>query len=227
MESDAVVVAQTWRSTHGDMTDEEWEFIADLVAPYWSPGSIGRPVKVDRRRVVDAIFYVTATGCQWRALPNSYPNWNTVHRYHLEWSRDGTWERIAARLAAAVRQKEGREGEPSAGIVDARSVRAAATVSKETKGFDAGKKINGRKTFGIVDTLGLLIAVVVVAASISDNVGGIAVADRARARSGRFAKLWCDAGFKVAFIEHCRDHHVGVEVVTRIHPHHFEVLPKR
>ena len=139
---------------------------------------MGRPVKVDRRRVVDAIFYVVATGCQWRALPNSYPNWNTVHRYHLEWSRDGTWERIAERLAAAVRQKEGRQGEPSAGIVDARSVRAASTVSKKTKGFDAGKKINGRKTFGIVDTLGLLIAVVVVAASISDNVGGIAVADR-------------------------------------------------
>ena len=64
--------------------------IADLVAPYWTPGGIGWPVKVDRRRVVDAIFYVAATGCQWRALPNSYPNWNTVHRYHLEWSRDGT-----------------------------------------------------------------------------------------------------------------------------------------
>jgi transposase len=138
MESDSVAAAQTWRTTHGDMSDEEWELIADLVAPYWTPGSIGRPVKVDRRRVVDAIFYVTATGCQWRALPNSYPNWNTVHRYHLEWSRDGTWERIAERLAAAVRTKEGRDGEPSAGIVDARSVRAAATVSKKTKGFDAG-----------------------------------------------------------------------------------------
>jgi len=218
MASDAVAVAQTWRTTHGDMTDDEWELIADLVSPYWRPGSMGRPVKVDRRRVVDAIFYVTATGCQWRALPNSYPNWNTVHRYHLEWSRDGTWERIAERLAAAVRQKEGRQGTPSAGIVDARSVRAASTVSKETKGFDAGKKINGRKTFGIVDTLGLLMAVVVVAASISDNVGGIAVTERARARSARFAKLWCDSGFKRTFIEHCRNHHVGVEVVNRIHP---------
>ena len=78
-------------------------------------------------------------------------------------------------------------------------MRAAATVSKKTKGFDAGKKINGRKTFGIVDTLGLLVAVVVVAASISDNVGGITVADRARDRFTRFAKLWCDAGFKRTF----------------------------
>ena len=227
MEPDSATLAQTWRTTHGDMTDDEWMLIADLVAPYWSPGRMGRPVKVDRRRVVDAIFYVAATGCQWRALPESYPNWNTVHRYHLEWSRNGTWERIAERLAGAVRVSQGREVEPSAGIVDARSVRASPTVSVKTKGFDAGKKIHGRKTFGIVDALGLLVAVVVVAASISDNVGGIAVAERARERSGRFAKLWCDAGFKRGFIEHCRAHHVGVEVVNRIHPGRFEVLPKR
>lgn len=218
---------QTWRTAHGDMTDEEWELIADLVAPYWKPGGIGRPVKVDRRRVVDAIFYVAATGCQWRALPAEYPNWNTVHRYHLAWSRDGTWEQIAARLAAAVRTAEGRDAEPTAGIVDARSVRAASTVSKQTKGYDAGKKISGRKTFGIVDTLGLLMAVTVVAASASDNAGGITVADLARQRSSRFAKLWCDGGFKRTFIEHCRDHHVGVEVVNKIHAHRFEVLPKR
>jgi transposase len=227
MENDPVAVAQTWRTTHGDMSDEEWELIADLVAPYWTPGSMGRPVTVDRRRVVDAIFYVAATGCQWRALPACYPNWNSVHRQHLEWSRNGTWEQIAARLAAAVRAKEGRQAEPSAGIVDARSVRATASVPKQTKGYDAGKRINGRKTFGIVDTLGLLMAVVVVAASISDNAGGMVAADRARERSGRFAKLWCDSGFKRTFIEHCRHHHVGVEVVKRIHPGRFEALPKR
>ncbi len=143
---------------------------------------MGRPVTVDRRHVVDAIFYVAATGCQWRALPETYPNWNSVHRQHLEWSRNGTWEQIAARLAAAVRVKEGRDAEPSAGIVDARSAHAGATVSKETKGYDAGKRINGRKTFGIVDTLGLLMAVVVVAASTSDNTGGMSVSDRARER---------------------------------------------
>ncbi len=145
---------------------------------------MGRLVKVGRRRVVDAIFFMTATGCQWRALPESYPNWNTVHRYHLEWSRDGTWKRIAERFAAAVRRKEGRDGEPSAGIVDARSVRAGATVSKKTKGYDSGKRVNGRKTFGIVDALGLLMAVVVVAASMSDNVGGITVAYAVAASSG-------------------------------------------
>jgi transposase len=209
------------------MTDEEWELIADLVAPYWKPGGMGRPVKVDRRRVVDAIFYVAATGCQWRALPKEYPNWNTVHRYHLTWSRDGTWERIAQRLAGAVREREGRDAEPSAGIVDARTVRGACTVTGETRGYDAGKKISGRKTFGIVDTLGLLLAVTVVAANTSDNAGGIETVDLARDRSGRFRKLWCDAGFKKTFIEHCRSHHVSAEVVNRIHPGRFVALPKR
>lgn len=227
VDDEPVVLAQTWRTTHGDMTDEEWLLVEDLVAPYWSPGKMGRPVKVSRRRIVDAIFYVTATGCQWRALPREYPNWNTVHRYHLEWSRDGTWERIAARLSAAVRVAEGRDPEPSAGIVDARSVRGASTVTSDTRGYDAGKKISGRKTFGIVDTLGLLLAVVVVAANVSDNAGGIEVADLARARSSRFSKLWCDAGFKATFIAHCRAHHISAEVVNRIHPHQFVVLPRR
>ena len=209
------------------MSDEEWDLIADLVAAYWTPGSLGRPVKVDRRQVVDAIFYVAATGCQWRALPSSYPNWNTVHRYHLTWSRDGTWEAIAQQLAQAVREREGRDPEPSAGAVDARTVRGAATVTSETRGYDAGKKISGRKTFGIVDTLGLLLAITVVAANTSDNAGGIVVADAARRKSGRLTKIWCDAGFKKAFVRHCGAVHISAEVVNRIHPHKFEALPKR
>lgn len=227
MDSDEISNAQDWRTVHGDMTDEEWELIGDLVAHYWEPGGMGRPPVVDRRRVVDAIFYVAATGCQWRALPACYPNWNTVHRLHLKWSRDGTWEEIAGRLAGAVREREGRDAEPSAGIVDARSVRGASTVTGDTRGYDAGKKISGRKTFGIVDTLGLLMAVCVVAANVSDNAGGIAVADRARKRSSRFAKIWCDAGFKKSFASHCRSNHVAVEVVQRINPGRFVALPKR
>ena len=188
---------------------------------------MGRPATVSRRGIVNAIFYVAATGCQWRALPERYPNWNTVHRYHLTWSRDGTWEAIATRLTALVRERDGRDADASAGIVDARSVRGAATVTKATRGYDAGKKISGRKTFGVVDTLGLLIAVVVVAANTSDNAGGIAVVERARARSTRLKMIWCDAGFKTTFIRHCRHRHVAVEVVHRIHPHQFVALPKR
>lgn len=201
--------------------------MADLVAPWWRPGGMGRPATVDRRAVVDAIFFVAATGCQWRALPERYPNWNTVHRYHLAWSRDGTWERIADRLRALVREADGRDPDPSASIVDARSVRGASTVTGATRGYDAGKKISGRKTFGIVDTLGLLIAVVVVSANVSDNAGGIAVFDKARAKTARLTKLWCDAGFKTTFRRHCQHRHVSAEVVNRIHPHAFVALPRR
>lgn len=217
----------TWRSVGGDLSDFEWELIADLVAPYWSPGKMGRPIKHDRRDVVNAIFYVAATGCQWRALPDKYPHWNTVHRYHVTWSRDGTWERICDRLRELVREADGRDPEPSAGIIDARTVRGTPTVTSLTRGYDAGKKISGRKVFGLVDTLGLLVGVTVMVASTSDNAGGIAVFNAAQPKSERLAKLWVDAGFKKAFAAYCRARHVAVEVVNRIHPHAFKVLPRR
>ena len=225
--NNAAKKASNWRTVHGDMSDDEWALIADLVDPNVRPGDIGRPVTVERRDVVDAIFHITSTGSQWRSLPEQYPKWNTVHRLHLRWSNDGTWEAIAERLATLVRLRDGRDGEPTAGVIDARSVRAASTVSKKTKGYDAGKKINGRKAFGVVDTLGILMAVIVVAAVTSDNVGGIACVERVPGRSKRFRKLWCDSGFKNTFIEYCRHHHISAEVVTRIAPKGFQALPKR
>ena len=90
-----------------DLTDQQWELIADLVPAYSGGGRMGRPAKWPKRRVVDAIFYVAATGCQWRALPPQYPHWNTVHRYRLDWSRDGTWERIVDRLGRLATASEG------------------------------------------------------------------------------------------------------------------------
>jgi transposase len=227
MSADDVSIARTWRTTHGDLTDEEWELISDLVPTYSGPGEIGRPAKWSKRDVVNAILYVAATGCQWRALPGCYPHWNTVHRYHVTWSTNGTWEAIGRRLTELVREQEGRDPDASAGVVDARSVRGAATVTRPTRGFDAGKKISGRKAFGIVDTMGLLLAVVVVAASVSDNAGGIDVLHRARGRSGRLKKIFCDGGFKNTFVAECRAHHISAEVVNKIHPHRFEVLPRR
>jgi transposase len=211
------------------VTDEEWDLIADLVSPYSGDGKMGRPVKHDRRAILDAIFYVCATGCQWRALPDCYPHWNTVHRYHVRWSRDGTWEAIADRLRTLVREAEGRDGEPSAGSVDARSVQGAATVCGPTRGFDAGKHVSGRKLFGVVDTLGLLLSVVVVAASVSDNAGGIAALDAAAPKSKRLSLIWADAGFKRAFADHARrTHKITVDVVHRDPDQRgFHVLPRR
>jgi transposase len=224
---DEVEPVETWRTTHGDLTDEEWELIAEFFPTWSAPGTLGRPAKHAKRDIVNAILYVSATGCQWRALPSDYPNWNTVHRYHLQWSRDGTWEAVAAHLAGLVRQSEGREVDPSAGVVDARTVRGAATVTSATRGYDAGKKISGRKTFGVVDTLGLLIAVGVFAASISDNAGGIEVMTKAVRRTGRLSKVWCDRGFKVAFAWACRKLGITAEVVERTTKGKFVALPRR
>ena len=106
-------------------------------------------------------------------------------------------------------------------------MRGASTVTSSTRGYDAGKKISGRKTFGLVDTLGLLVAVVVLTANTSDNVGGIEVVRRGRGRSSRLVKVFCDAGFKRTFLDQCRAQHISAEVVNRSHAHRFEVLPRR
>lgn len=227
MPGDSSEKPTTWQSCQEDLSDEEWDLIADLVPTYSGPGKIGRPAIHSKRDIVNAILYVAATGCQWRALPSCYPNCKTVHRYHVTWSRDGTWEAIVDRLRALVREREGRAPEPTAGIIDARSVQGASTVTSKTRGYDAGKKISGRKTFGIVDTIGLLIAVVVVAANTSGNAGGCDCVDLAAVKSPRLRKLWTDAGFKRTFNRHCGRHKIKAEVVNRTTAHTFEVLPRR
>ncbi len=219
--------SKPWRSLPADLSDEEWGLIADLVPSYSGGGRMGRPAKWPKREVVNAILYVAATGCQWRALPSNYPHWNTVYRYHLTWSRDGTWERIVDRLRGLVREREGRDPEPSGSVIDARSVRGASTVGASTRGYDAAKKISGRKLFGLVDTMGLLVAVVVVAADFSDNKGGIATLDRAVTKGGRLKKVWHDSGFKKTFAEYSTKAGIDPQVVNRIAAHSFQVLPRR
>ena len=113
-------------------------------------------------------------------------------------------------------------------MVDARSVQGASTVTGDTRGYDAGKKISGRKTFGIVDTLGLLLAVFVVPAGCSDNIGGIAAIDDAAPKSSRLTTLWTDSGFKRTFIDYCATaHDITVKVVNRTVTHQFQALPRR
>ena len=227
MTKNPLPLSKTWRSTDQDLSDEEWVLIADLFPTWSGGGSMGRPAKHNKRDVVNAVLHVAATGCQWRSLPDSYPNWSTVHNYHLEWSRNGTWERVADRLRVLVRVQAGHDPHPSASIIDARTVRGASTVTSATRGYDAGKKISGRKTFGLVDTLGLLFAVVVMSASTSDNTGGIEAFNAGKRKSRRLTKVWCDSGFKKTFQQHCRDRNVDAEVVTKIHPGEFVVEPQR
>jgi putative transposase len=216
-----------WQSAQEDLTDDEWDLIKDFFPTYSTDGSIGRPVKWDKRDIVNAILYVAATGCQWRSLPKYYPHWSTVHHYHLDWSKDGTWERVGQHIVELARQAEDRDPEPTAGVIDARTVRGAATVTSSTRGYDAGKKISGRKNFGIVDTLGLILCLSVVAASTSDNAGGIELLDKIKTRATSLTKLWTDAGFKKAFQRHAKSLHITAEVVQRTKKGEFEALPKR
>jgi transposase len=131
----------------------------------------GRPEKHPRRAIVDAILYVVRTGCAWRQLPADFPPWQTVYWYFMRWEQAKATEQILPVVRAQLRLQQGRDPEPSAGLVDSQSVKGADTVGRDTRGYDAGKKINGRKRFIVTDTLGLLLVVVVCAASRQDRDG--------------------------------------------------------
>ena len=206
-----------------------WDLIRDLFEPPPTVRTlVGRPRKWTHRQVVEAIIYVVVTGCQWRQLPERYPHWNTVHRYHLRWCRDGTWEGACDRMVGLERERVGRDIEPSAAVIDARSVKSASTVCGLTRGYDAGKRIVGRKLFGVVDTMGLLLAVVVVAANVSDNAGGALAMQRAATKKQRLSKLWADAGFKTTFIDTVqRNYGITTETVKVKDAHTFVVQPRR
>lgn len=151
-----------------DMTAEEWSIIEPLLPP---PRRLGRPRKADLREVLNAILYVLATGCQWRALPKDFPPRSTVQGYFYRWRDDGTWHLAVARLVVRARHALGRKAAASAGIIDSQS--AATTESGGPRGFDAGKRIKGRKRHIVTDTEGLLLAVLVHPANVQDVHGAV------------------------------------------------------
>jgi putative transposase len=153
------------RSYPSDLTDPQWQVIA-VHLPAEVPGRRGRPRVWPLRRIIDAILYVDRAGCAWRYLPDSFPPWPTVYGYFAAWRDDGTLARLHDALRAQVRAAAGRNPEPTAAIIDSQSVRAADTVPKATRGWDNAKKVNGRKRHIAVDAMGLLLAVVITAASV-------------------------------------------------------------
>lgn len=133
-----------------DLTDEQWQVLRGLLPKHARRGR--RPIC--RRWVLNAIFYVNRTGCQWRALPHDFPRWKTVYTIFWRWRRDGVWQRVHEALCRLVRQHSGKKPTPSVAIVDSQSIRTAE--GGEERGYDAGKKITVRKRRLAVDTLGLV-----------------------------------------------------------------------
>ena len=175
-----------------DLSDDEWL----LLEPYLpAPKRRGRPRLHSPRENLDAVFYVFKSGCQWRMLPKDFPPWKTVFHYFRRWRLDGIWERMNGALRRRLREKLGRDPEPSAGIVDAQSVKTTG-VGGEQRGFDGGKKVRGRKRHILVDTEGLVVEARVHSAKVPDQDGIRRLLDPARETIPRLSYLWVDAGYR-------------------------------
>ncbi len=175
-----------------DTSDKEWQLIA---AHLPAGGRAGRPVRYPRRDIVDAIRYLDHNSCVWRALPVDFPPWRLVYHYFRAWIRDGTLARLHNSLREQVRQVQGRRATPTAAIVDSPSVRAAETVARTSRGYDAGKKVNGRKRHIAVDTCGLLLVVLVTAGAVQDRDAARLLLTGLRTCFPTVSRVWADGAY--------------------------------
>jgi transposase len=200
-----------------DLSDAQWALIDPFLRAWKAkrPSPSGHAGRYDLREIINALFYQNRTGCQWKLLPHDLPPYSAVYYYFALWRDDGTDQVIHDLLRCQVREKAGRTEDPSAVALDTQSVRAANHVPAATTGKDAGKRVPGRKRGLAVDALGLIIAVVVMAASATDNQIGVTLIDRVVEHTPTVSKAWVDAGFKDDVAIHGALRGIDVEQVLR------------
>jgi putative transposase len=206
------------------LTDRQWQVVRQLLPPKHRRG---RP-RIDRREILDAILYVVRTGCQWRQLPNDFPNWKTVYTVFWRWRRADVWKRVNDALREKVRKSAGKKSTPTAAILDSQSIRTADGGTE--RGYDAGKKITGRKRHLAVDTLGLVLSVVVHGCHWQDHDGACFVLMRLRRSFRRLRVVFADGAYARCELPAWVRETFGWVLQTVLRPvgiKGFVVLPKR
>lgn len=202
-----------------DLSDERWALIEPVISAWKAahPSVSGHQGAYDMREIINAILYQNRTGCQWDFLPHDLPPRSAVYYYFAKWRDDGTDQTIHDLLRWQTREKRRRLADPSLVVLDTQSVHAAAGVPAGTTGKDAGKRVPGRKRGLAVDVLGLVIAVVTLAASAHENTAGIALLDRVAAATppGSVRTALVDQGFKNAVVTHGATLGINVQIVER------------
>jgi transposase len=202
-----------------DLSDARWALIEPTLTA-WRKARLerrptGQPAKVELRDVFDALLYINRTGIPWKYLPHDFPGHGTVYFYYAAWRDEGILAQLNYNLTGLARVKDGRKPEPTASVIDTQSVKTSTNVPLTGQGTDAAKKIVGRKRGILTDTIGLILAVTVTAASLSENALGIRLLDQAKEKYPTLSKSWVDTGFKNAVIEHGARLGIDVEVVNR------------